>query len=203
MPNPIISHQAPAFYLKMKFPKWIDGVAICIGNIVPDLVLTNELRHMSHSILGQLYWTIPITLILSMIFCRYIASILSNIANKNGFIPKMLRYFGVDEWGIIKSKKFDKKFFIVAFYSALIGGLTHLLLDFPSHPYIELFYPWVILPSFEFLWIPLVNFSNNTVLWVFSMAWIVEDIIFLIASLYLFRTIKNQDLTRIWYTLKR
>ena len=189
MPNPIISHQAPAFYLKMKFPKWIDGVAICIGNIVPDLVLTNELRHMSHSILGQLYWTIPITLILSMIFCRYIASILSNIANKNGFIPKMLRYFGVDEWGIIKSKKFDKKFFIVAFYSALIGGLSHLLLDIPSHPYIELFYPWAILRLYEFIWIS-------------GVIWIVEDILLFITSLYLLRTIKKKDLIRSWYALK-
>jgi len=210
MPNPIISHQAPALYLKMKFPKWIDGSAICIGALVPDMIFSIELRHVSHSLLGQLFWTVPLTIILSMIFCRYIASILSNIAKKQGFIPKMLRYFGVDEWGIVKSKKFDKKFFIVAFYSALIGGLTHLLLDFPSHPYIELFYPWVILPSFGFLRIPLVDFGFFTtdiwkfdaILTVSGVIWIVEDILLFIASLYLFRTIKKKDLIRSWYALK-
>jgi len=189
MPNPIISHQTPALFLKMKFPKRIDGVAICIGTIVPDLVLTNELRHVSHSLLGQLYWTVPLTLILSMIFCRYIASILSNIAKKKGLISRMLQYFGVDEWGVIKSKKFDKKFFVVSFYSALIGGLTHILLDVPSHPYIELFYPWAILRLYEFIWIS-------------GVIWIVEDIILFITSLYLFRTIKKQDLIRSQYALK-
>ena len=189
MPNPIISHQAPVLYLKMKFPKWIDGVTICIGAFVPDLTLTIEIRHATHSLIGQLYWTVPITILLSMIFRRYLAPILSNISKKKGFIPKLLRYFGVNEWVIVKSKKFDKKFFFVAFYSALIGGLTHLLLDFPSHPYIELFYPLGIFPLYEFLWIS-------------GVIRIVEDIILLITSLYLLRTIKKKDLIRNWYALK-
>ena len=67
MPNPIISHQAPVLYLKMKFPKWVDGVAICIGAFVPDLTLTIEIRHVTHSLIGQLYWTVPITIVLSII----------------------------------------------------------------------------------------------------------------------------------------
>jgi len=188
MPNPIISHQAPALYLKMKFPKWIDGVSICIGALVPDLTLTIEIRHVTHSLLGQIYWTVPITLILSMLFSRYIASILSNIANKKGVIPKLLQYFGVGKWGILKSKKFDKKFLLVAFYSALLGGLTHLLLDFPSHPYIELFYPWGIFPLYEYVWIS-------------GVIWIVEDIILFITSLYLLRTINKKDLIKSWYAL--
>ena len=201
MPNPIISHQAPALYLKMKFPLRIDGVAICVGTIVPDLVLTNDLRHVSHSFLGQLYWTVPLTVILSMLFCRYIVSNLSIIARKEGLIPKILRYFGVDDWGLLKSKKFDKKYFVIAFYSALLGGLTHLLIDFPSHPYIELFYPWLIIPFFEFVWIPLLDFGFFTI-WGFSMIWIVEDILLFITSLYLLRTIKKKDLIKNYYALK-
>ena len=210
MPSPIISHQAPTFYLKIKFPKWIDGTAICIGALVPDMIFSIELRHVSHSLIGQLFWTVPLTIIFSMIFCRYFASILSNIANKEGFIPKILRYFAIDEWRIVKSKKCDKKFFLVSFYSAFIGGLTHLLLDFPSHPYIELFYPWVILPSFQFLQIPLVDLGVFTIgIWKFDavitvsiVIWIVEDILLFISSLYLLRTIKKKDLLRSWYALK-
>jgi hypothetical protein len=188
MPNPLISHQAPALYLKMKFPKWIDGVAICIGAFVPDLTVTIELRHITHSLLGQIYWTIPITIILSIIFRRYVASILSNIAKKNGFIPKILQYFGVDDWEKVKNRKFDKKFFLIALYSALIGGLTHLLLDFPSHPFIELFYPWGIYPLYEIVWIS-------------GVVWTVEDIIFFMTSLYLLRTIKKKELIYTWYAL--
>lgn len=201
MPNPIISHQVPGLYLKIKFPKRIDATAICIGAFVPDLVLSNELRHVSHSLLGQIYWTVPLTIVLSMIFCRYIASILSNIAKKKGFIPKIFRYFGLEEWGIVKNKKFNKKFFVVASYSALIGGLTHLLLDFPSHAYIELFYPWAIIKSFEFLWIPLVDFGFFSI-WVVSVIWIVEDIILFITSLYLLRMIKKKDLISSWFAIK-
>jgi hypothetical protein len=186
MPNPIISHQAPALYLKIKFPKWIDGVAICIGALVPDLTLTVEFRHVTHSLLGQIYWTVPISLVLSIIFRKYIASILSNIASKNGVIPKLLRYFGVEDWYLVKSKRIDKKFFLVALYSALIGGLSHLLLDFPSHPSIELFHPWGIFPLYEFAWIS-------------GVVWTVEDIIFFITSLYLLRKIKRDDLIKDWY----
>jgi len=189
MPNPIISHQAPALYLKTKFPKWIDDVAICIGALVPDLVISNELRYISHSLLGQIYWTVPLTVILSILYCKYITSVLSNIARKKGFIPNLLQYFGVDDWGITKSKKFDKRFFIIASYSALIGGLTHLLFDFPSHPYVELFFPWDIFPLYEFLWIS-------------GVIWVIEDISLFITSLYLLRMIKKKDLIRSWYTLK-
>jgi hypothetical protein len=188
MPNPIITHQAPALYLKMKFPKWIDGVAICFGAFVPDLALTIEIRHVTHSLIGQLFWTVPISIILNLFFRRYVASILSNIARKNGFIPKIMRYFGVDDWEKVKYRKFDKKFFLIALYSALIGGLTHLLLDFPSHPSIELFYPWGIYPLYE-------------VVWISGVIWTIEDITFFIASLYLLRTIKKKELIRSWYAL--
>lgn len=189
MPNPIISHQAPALYLKMKFPKWIDEVAICIGAFVPDLAFTIEIRHITHSILGQLFWTVPIAIILSILLRRYIASILSNIAKKKGFIPKVLRYFGVDEWWIIKSKKFNIKFFVVALFSSLLGGLTHLLLDFPSHPSIELFYPWVFFPLYEAVWIS-------------GVVWTIEDIFFFVITLYLLRTIKKKGLLNKWYVIK-
>ena len=188
MPNPIISHQAPALYLKIKFPKRIDVVAICIGALVPDLTIFIVLRHATHSLLGQIYWTVPLTLLLTMIFNRYIAKFLSNISKKEGFIPKLFQYFGLDEWGLVKSKKFDKHFFIVASYSALIGGLTHILLDFPSHPYVELFYPWTIIRLYEFLWIS-------------GVIWVVEDLILFITSLYLLRRIKKKDLIRSWHAL--
>lgn len=189
MPNPIISHQAPTLYLKMKFPKRIDVTAICIGALVPDLTIFIELRHVTHSLLGQVYWTIPLTLLLTMIFDRYIANFLSNISKKKGFIPRILRYFGVDDWGIAINKKFDKKFFFVAAYSALIGGLTHILLDFPSHLHVELFYPWALFRLYEFPWIP-------------GVIWIIEDIILFVTSLYLLRRIKKKVLVRSWYTLK-
>jgi hypothetical protein len=33
MPFTLISHQAPSLLIKTKFPRKIDGIAICIGSI--------------------------------------------------------------------------------------------------------------------------------------------------------------------------
>lgn len=141
MPNSI-SHQAPVLYLKRKFPKWIDGTSACIGAMVPDFTFFFfDLRKISHSLLGQLYWTLPITFILTIIFSKYLAPFLSKIAQKEGIIPRVMKYFGIDDWHLLASKKFNRKLIIVILYSSLIGGLTHLLLDLPSHRAIELFYP--------------------------------------------------------------
>ncbi len=185
MPNPIISHQAPGLLLKMKFPKHIDVVAICIGAFVPDLTFYIGFRAITHSLLGQIYWTVPLTLCFTMIFKRYIAGFMSNFAKKKGFIPKVLQYFAVDDWEILGGKKFDMNFFLVASCSALIGGITHVLLDLPSHPYTVMFYPWIKIRIYEEVWIS-------------GVVWAIEDVFFFITTLYLLRMIKKKDLIRFW-----
>jgi hypothetical protein len=113
MPNSI-SHQAPALYLKMKFPKCIDGPSVCIGAIVPDLTLLfTDLRKISHSLLGQVLWTLPITFILTLIFSKYLASFVSKIARKSGFIPRVMKYFGIDNWSMLANKKFDRRIILL------------------------------------------------------------------------------------------
>jgi hypothetical protein len=186
MPNPI-SHLAPVLFLKMIFPKRINATAISIGAMLPDLTFWLGLRARTHSLFGQVYWTLPLTLLFTVVFNRYIAGILSNIARKNGFIPKLLRYFGVDDWGLVKQDKFNKRFFLVASYSAIIGGITHLLLDLPSHPYTSIFYPWAFIAIYE-------------VIWISGVVWAVEDIILFATTLYILRKIKKKDLIRAWYT---
>ncbi|MHA2289304.1 MAG: DUF4184 family protein [Promethearchaeota archaeon] len=184
MPNPI-SHHTPALLLKMRFPKLFNASAICIGAMLPDLTFWLGLRARTHSLLGQVYWTLPLALLFTILFNRYIAGILSNYAGKNGFFPKLLRYFGVDDWGIIKRDKLNIKFFLVASYSAIIGGISHLLLDLPSHPHTMIFYPWVTIRIHE-------------VVWISGVVWVVEDIFFFVTTLYLFRMIKKKELIKKW-----
>ncbi|MFX0026988.1 MAG: DUF4184 family protein [Candidatus Hermodarchaeota archaeon] len=207
MPSPIISHQAPALFIKIKYPNRIDGSAICIGALVPDLheIFFLGIRPLTHSFLGLFIWTVPLTILLTMLFCRYIGPILSNFAKKDGFLSKPLQFFGVDNWDILKKKVFNKQFFIIAFYSALIGGLTHLLFDLPSHGYIELFYPYILRVP-DILWISLIDLGTlsigvwqfNAVVRVYSIIWYIEDFILLIISLYLLRFIKKHDLISKW-----
>jgi membrane-bound metal-dependent hydrolase YbcI (DUF457 family) len=211
MPNPIISHQAPALLIKIKFPNRIDGTAICIGALVPDLYLFSsyifqlEIRRLTHSLLGLFLWTVPLTILLTMLFCRYIGPIISNFAKKEIILTKPLRFFGVDNWNIFKKKVFNKQFFIVAFYSALIGGLTHLLFDLPAHQSVTLFYPWIF-PVPNFLLTKVIDFGTISIgIWqydvsykIYNIIWHIESVILFFISLYLLRFIKKHELISSW-----
>lgn len=212
MPSGVISHQAPGLALKIKYPRKFDGTALCISTFVPDLnvlvdpFLPFSFRDFTHSLLGLLIYTIPLTILLTIIFCRIICPFLANIAKRDNLIYKPLKYFGIDEWDNLQKKKYNKRYFIVAYYSALIGGLTHLVLDLPSHKYVELFFPIIFLNP-EFLLYSIVDFGPITIgsmqiernLTVYQLIWTIETIIFFILALYLLRYIKKRNLISKWY----
>lgn len=212
MPSGVISHQAPGLILKIKFPSKFDGTALCLSTLVPDLnvlidpFLPFSFRDFTHSLLGLLLYTIPLTIILTILFCRYIGPFAANIAKKDNVIYKPWKYFGLDEWDNFKKKKYNKRYFIVASYSALIGGLTHLLLDLPAHEYVQLFFP-IILQNPDFLLYSIVNFGPITIgsmqfernLTVYQLIWMIETVVTFIIALYLLRYIKRHNLINQWY----
>ncbi len=211
MPNGVISHQAPGLLLKIKYPKKFDGTALCISTLVPDLsilvdfFLPFSVRNITHSLLGLFIYTIPLTLILTILFCTYIGPFIANIVKRESRIYKPLKYFGIDEWDNLNKKKYNKRFFIVASYSALIGGLTHLLLDLPAHGQIPMFFP-IILQNPDILLYSLIDFGPIYIgpikidrLTVYGLIWIIEDTITLVLSLYLLRYIKKHNLISKWY----
>jgi hypothetical protein len=212
MPSGVISHQAPGLFLKVKYPKKFDGTALCLSTLLPDLnvlvdpFLPFSFRNITHSLLGLLIYTIPFTLILTIIFCRYIGPFAANIAKIDNVIYKPWKYFGVEEWDKLKEKKYNKRYLVVAFYSALIGGLTHLLLDLPAHEYIELFFP-LIYQNPDFLLYSIIDFGPITIgsmqiernLTVYQLIWTIETLITFILTIYLLRYIKKQNLISKWY----
>jgi len=213
MPSGVFSHQAPGLLLKIKHPDKFDGTALCLSMLIPDLHVIIDplsvytLRNITHSLVGILLLTVPMTLLFTMIFCRYIGPFCANLARRKSLFFKPLRYFGVDEWVHLKKKKYNRRYFIVTSYSALIGGLTHLLLDLPAHEFIELFFPWVILQNPDFLLYSIIDFGTITVgqtqidrnLTVFQLIWIIETLMTLVISLYLLRYIKKRNLVSKWY----
>ncbi|MFX0178231.1 MAG: DUF4184 family protein [Candidatus Hodarchaeota archaeon] len=212
MPSSIFSHQAPALLIKMKYPRKIDGTALCISTFIPDLgflldpFISFPSRNISHSFLGILLWTVPLTILFTILFSKYCGPAISEYARKDGFLPNQFKYFGLDKWNKLKFKSFNKRFYFVAFYSAIIGGLTHLLLDLPSHENIELFFPWLLLKSPDFLLIPLIDYGVisigqdqlHAVFTIYQLIWILETIVFWILSLYLLRYMKKNDLIDKW-----
>ncbi|MFX0178717.1 MAG: DUF4184 family protein [Candidatus Hodarchaeota archaeon] len=215
MPSSVLSHQAPALLIKLKYPNRFDGTALCISTFIPDIdviidfFLPFSIRGITHSLLGLILWTIPLTIILTIVFSRYIGPLSAKIVKKEK-IFKPLRYFGIDEWTNLKNKRYNRKFFIVAFYSALIGGITHLLLDLPSHALIYIFYP-LIIQSPDFLLFTIKEGTTiyvgqnliDTSLYVYRLIWLIETIVTLFLSLYLLRYIKKHKLITKWYKKKR
>ena len=204
MPSVIFSHQAPGLALKLKYPKKLDGTALCIGTIVPDLTSIIDfffpfsLRGISHSLLGLLYYTVPLSLLLVLIFRQKIAPFLARIAKKEGKLSKSLNYLGMETWDNLKNKKYNRKSIIVAIYSVLIGGLIHILLDLPSHEYVELFFPFLIFKSPEILLFSLVQWPSYN-LTLYELIWMIESLIGLIFAIYFLRYIKKKDLIKKWY----
>jgi membrane-bound metal-dependent hydrolase YbcI (DUF457 family) len=202
MPSTLISHQAPALLIKAKFPRKIDGIAICIGSILPDINLYNNLfsRNFTHSFIGVIMIIAPLAVLLTMVFDRWLASLISRISMGKWLIFKPLRFFGLDNLKYLKKKKFDRRFFLISFYSSLLGGITHLLLDLPTHANIALFYPWVIITP-SLIKNVIVNIGTITILNFqiaikFSLTRRLWDLFLIPITLYLMRYIKTQNLVR-------
>ncbi|MFX0021984.1 MAG: DUF4184 family protein [Candidatus Hermodarchaeota archaeon] len=212
MPNGLISHQSPGLLLKIKFPRKFDGTALCISALVPDFSIPFDyfspfsVRNITHSLLGQLIYTIPLTIIITMLFCAYVGPLIARIVKRKSKLYSPLKFFGLDQWEHLSRKKFNSKFFFVASYSALIGGLTHIIIDFPAHGQNPLFFP-IIMQNPDFLLYSIVDFGPVYIgpiridrnLTVYQIFWFVEDTITLILSLYLLRYIKKYELIKKWY----
>ena len=203
MPNSILSHQAPGLFIKMKFPKRIDGTAIYLSAFVPDLnffldpFMPFPFRHVTHSLLGLLIWVAPITILMTLLFSKYIGPRIAEIVKNERKFYRIGTYFGFDELFHLKKKQFNTHFYFVAFYSALIGGFTHILLDLPAHRYNEFFFPWALFLVPDILRITVIELNRAIPL--YEIMWYIEDVILLAVSLFFLRKIKKDSLIERWY----
>jgi hypothetical protein len=64
VPFTIPSHQGIVLPLKLKWPKAIDGLALCVGSIAPDLSYAwlPDLRIEAHSLKSIVAWSLPLAL---------------------------------------------------------------------------------------------------------------------------------------------
>lgn len=213
MPSALLSHQAPGLAIKLKAPRLVDGTALCLGTMIPDLNAVVEIcipmkfNQWTQSLVGLIIWTIPIAMVMTIVFCKYIAPLVGRIASWRTGIVRPLRYFGVDDWGLLKRKRYTQKWVLVAFYSAMLGGLTHLLLDIPAHADIFLLYPWFSVQVPEALLYVIADFGTVTigtlqitlVLTIYTLIWLLESVLGLVVTLILLRYIKKRQLMQQWY----
>ncbi len=128
--------------LKLRWPRYFSGLALCIGSMAPDLEFIGRMSDdwlFSHTLAAQLYFSVPVTVLLVWLLTSV-------------FVPTVLPFVRDDprlrlhdlaalhapaswsEWGVIAS-------------SAFVGGVSHWALDGITHGghsgWAVLFLPWL------------------------------------------------------------
>jgi len=124
MPWIIPSHQAPALLLKRWRPAWFSGLGLVLGSLAPDLEFIVPIRKgtiISHTLLGQVVFTVPVAVLLCFVTCGLVWPWLRRSAASSPHRLPALRNPVGWEWLRLSA-------------SALVGGLTHIALDGFTHP---------------------------------------------------------------------
>lgn len=118
------AHQAAVLPLKLWRPRWFDGTALVVGAGVPDLlnVMGFVNTFESHKWSGVAV-AVPFTVIYSMVLRRY------GVDGLFGSIP---------DFGPLKARSYrvlqhGRPRFLVTLWSALIGVLSHVIVDSFTH----------------------------------------------------------------------
>jgi hypothetical protein len=128
MPATLLSHQALVLPLKMRWPRWFSGTALCIGSMVPDLEFIGRMADdwiISHTLTAQLWFTTPVTLFLMWLLVGVM-------------LPALLPFVRDVPWlrphelAALSAPRGEREWAVAA-YSALIGGVSHVVLDAVTH----------------------------------------------------------------------
>lgn len=119
----------PLAIAPLKKNRYFDFTALIVGSMSPDFeyfIHFKPYQLYGHTIEGQLYYNLPLVLIVSLIWhCILKESIIINLPQ-----PYCAYYFYLikEKWRISSIRSL-----VVFIYSALIGMLTHLLWDSFTH----------------------------------------------------------------------
>ncbi len=190
MPVTLLSHQALVLPLKMRWPRWFSGLALCVGSMVPDLEFIGRLRDdwiISHTISAQLWFTIPVSLGLVWILTSTVVPALLPFVRDHpawrlhdlaALTPPRSR----GEW-------------CRAALSAWIGGMSHVLLDAVTHGNHS---GWLV-PWLPVLQRPVPHFGGPVPLHDALQVWL--TVVFGLASLHMWRAIARRRLLWRWRAL--
>jgi hypothetical protein len=180
----IPSHQAPALLLKNWRPRWFSGLALVLGSLAPDLEFIVPLRKetfLSHTVIGQVLFTVPVVLLLYLLTTELV-------------LPWLSRYLG-HGWRDLEALQRPRGgvAWLRVAVSASAGGLTHLALDGFTHGPESggSLVAWVPLLAFR-IWLPLGSAPLHDVLHVMS------TILFGVAALQMWQRIASERLLWTW-----
>ncbi len=125
MPFTLFAHQAPVLPLKTLRPLWVDGTAVCVGSMAPDLCYAvSSYVHVDTHDLDGMPLVIAATLALTVLV-RYVA--IDVVATQ---LPD-LGGFRLWSWRAVARRRVRIG---ITLASALVGIATHIGLDWFTHP---------------------------------------------------------------------
>jgi hypothetical protein len=126
MPATFPSHAAVVLPLKLVRSQWFDGVALVIGSTAPDLsypLIPAGLLLYTHSWLSLLWWTLPVTVVGSLIVRWAAPRIAANLPADP--------WFALRDYAVLARSR--PSWWITA-TSAVLGGASHIFWDGFTHP---------------------------------------------------------------------
>lgn len=126
MPLTLFAHQVPTMAIKMARPKWVDGTALCVGSMTPDLAysVSSYLEVDTHAWGG--FWAIdlPLAVVVTLVVRFAAASVAA------AHLPD-LGAFRLHSWRVLHRRA--PKWWLTLVCCAA-GVFTHIGLDSFTHP---------------------------------------------------------------------
>ena len=124
MPFTFFAHQLFVLPLKATWPRRFDGTALCLGSMAPDFAYAlsgTPLAVSGHTPLSLAYWTLPVSLVLTHITRQHLATAVGR---------QLAPPYGTEIRVLAKTRHH----WSVTWMSALVGGMTHIVVDAFTHP---------------------------------------------------------------------
>ncbi len=121
MPFPILAHQAVVVPLKLRWPRWFSGTALCLGSAAPDVeyLVRDRGPGVAHTWIGQLTFCLPLTLLgFSAVAYVLVPALAPRAAGRLDQVARPPR-------GLADGAR------VIA--SALVGSASHLIADGITH----------------------------------------------------------------------
>lgn len=187
MPVTMLSHQAVVLPLKMRWPHRFSGLGLCLGSMAPDLEFIGRMTDdwiFSHTMGAQLWFTIPVSLVLHWLLTALIFPVLLPFLRDH---PKLRLHDLAALSAPVSFSEWSR-----AALSAWLGGMSHVVLDGITHGNHS---GWLV-PWFPLLRTPVPHFGQTIPLYDVLQLWL--TLIFAAFSLSCWRRITGERLLWSW-----
>jgi hypothetical protein len=125
VPYTFFAHQVPVLPVKLARPRAVDGTALCIGSMAPDLAypLGEWLSRQSHTAIGVVVWALPTSFAICAVVRRWVAPVAF------AHLPDA-RWLRVHSYRVLGARRPPRWQTVLG---AVFGATTHVVIDGFTH----------------------------------------------------------------------